>query len=78
MRLGEAVGHAGGLERDQKDLIDLEGMDADLAARLAASSVRTRDDLADLAVDELTEISGIDAEQAKSLIMKAREHWFTA
>ena len=34
------------------------------------------DDLADLAVDELTDITGQSAEQATSLIMKARAHWF--
>ena len=35
-------------------------------------------DLADLAVDELTEMVGLDDAQARDLIMKAREHWFTA
>jgi transcription termination/antitermination protein NusA len=39
--------------------------------------VHKRDDLADLAVDELTEMTGMDEEDAKALIMKAREHWFT-
>jgi N utilization substance protein A len=39
--------------------------------------VHTRDDLADLAVDELTEITGVGEDEAKALIMKAREHWFT-
>jgi N utilization substance protein A len=39
--------------------------------------VHTRDDLADLAVDELTDITGQSADEAKTLIMKAREHWFT-
>jgi transcription termination factor NusA len=39
--------------------------------------VHTRDDLADLAVDELTEMTGQSEEEAKALIMKAREHWFT-
>jgi N utilization substance protein A len=38
--------------------------------------VNTRDDLADLAVDELTEITGQSADDAKALILKAREHWF--
>jgi N utilization substance protein A len=38
--------------------------------------VRTRDDLADLAVDELSEMTGMDAERAKKLIMAARAHWF--
>jgi len=44
---------------------------------LAQSDVHTLDDLADLAVDELTEITGQSDEEAKTLIMKAREHWFT-
>ena len=34
-------------------------------------------DLADLATDELTDITGQSAEDATALIMKAREHWFT-
>jgi N utilization substance protein A len=59
-----------------KDLLGLEGMDNALAARLAEGGVKTRDDLADLAVDELVELGGIDEERAKALIMKAREHWF--
>jgi N utilization substance protein A len=62
----------------QKELLDLDGMDADLAAKLAQAGVKTRDDLADLAVDDLLEISGIEAERARTLIMKAREHWFAA
>jgi transcription termination factor NusA len=40
--------------------------------------VHTRDDLADLATDELTEITGQSADEATALIMKAREHWFSA
>ncbi len=59
-----------------QDLRDLEGLSPDLIARLAEGGVHTRDDLADLAVDELTEMTGIDEERAKALIMKAREHWF--
>ena len=39
-------------------------------------SVKTRDDLADLAVDELSEMTGLEAEKAKKLIMAARAHWF--
>ena len=57
-------------------LLGLEGMDKDLATKLAKSGVKTRDDLADLATDDLVEMAGIEAERAKSLIMKAREHWF--
>lgn len=66
------------LESVSQDLRDLEGLDADLIARLAEGGIHTRDDLADLAVDELTELTGVADEQAKALIMKAREHWFTA
>ena len=64
------------LLRGAKDLLDLDGMDADLAAKLAENAIRTRDDLGELAVDELTEMTGIDEERAKTLIMAARAHWF--
>ncbi len=60
-----------------QDLRDLEGLDPELIPKLADGGVHTRDDLADLAVDELIDISGLDEEKAKTLIMKAREHWFT-
>jgi N utilization substance protein A len=67
------------VSQDLRDLeLDGKGLSADLIAKLAAGGIHTRDDLADLAVDELTELSGIDDEQARALIMKAREHWFTA
>ena len=64
------------VEEVSQDLRDLEGLTPDLIAKLADGGIHTRDDLADLAVDELTEISGIDDEQAKTLIMQARAHWF--
>jgi N utilization substance protein A len=59
-----------------EDLLSLEGMDRDLAARLADANIHTRDELAELAVDELTEISGIDDQRARALIVAARAHWF--
>ncbi len=59
-----------------QNLLQLEGMDTALAAKLAEGGVKTRDDLADLAVDELSELTGIEDERAKSLIMAARAHWF--
>ena len=58
------------------DLRDLEGMTPELLAKLATGNVHTRDELADLATDELVEIAGLDEEAATALIMKAREHWF--
>jgi N utilization substance protein A len=65
------------VEEVSQDLRDLEGLTTDLIARLAEGGVHTRDELADLAVDELTEITGQSEDEAKALIMKAREHWFT-
>ena len=64
------------VEEVSQDLRDLEGLTPALIAQLAESGVHTRDDLADLAVDELTDITGQSADEAKALIMKAREHWF--
>ncbi len=74
--LTEAIKREENLEQAEKDLLDLEDMDADLAAKLAENSIRTRDDLGELAVDELTEMTGIDDERASRLIMAARAHWF--
>ena len=57
------------------DLLLLEGMQPDLALALASRGVRTREDLAEQAVDDLLDIQGLTAEEAGKLIMKAREHW---
>ena len=65
------------VEAVAEDLRELEGMNAELLAALAEAGVRTRDDLADLAVDELTDITGQTEDEARALIMKAREHWFS-
>ena len=74
--LTEAIVREENLEKADRTLFDVEGMDPDLAARLASSAVRTRDDLADLGVDELVEMTGIEEARARSLIMAARAHWF--
>ena len=60
------------------DLLLLEGMSPDLALALARRGVRTREELAEQAVDDLMEIEGLGAEEAGKLIMKARAHWFEA
>jgi N utilization substance protein A len=60
------------------DLLLLEGMQPDLALALARRGVRTREDLAEQAIDDLLDIQGLTAEEAGKLIMKAREHWFAA
>ena len=74
--LTEAIATEEKIEKTSEDLLSLEGMDRALAASLADAGVRTRDDLAELAVDELVEATGIDEERAKDLILKARAHWF--
>ncbi len=58
------------------DLLLLAGMQPDLALALASRGVRTREDLAEQAIDDLLDIQGLTAEEAGKLIMKAREHWF--
>jgi len=74
--LTEAIATEERIGTTAEDLLALEGMNRELAARLADAKVYTRDDLAELAVDELLEIAELDEEQAKDLIMKARAHWF--
>lgn len=64
------------MEAVSQDLRDLEGLTAELVGKLSQAGVQTRDDLADLAVDELTDITGQSEEDARALILKAREHWF--
>ena len=74
--LTQAIATEEKLNETADDLLSLEGMDRGLAVKLAEANVRTRDDLAELAVDELIEITELDEERAKALILKAREHWF--
>jgi len=74
--LTQAIANEEKLNTTSEDLLSLEGMDRDLAARLADANVHTRDELAELAVDELMEATQVDEQRAKDLIMKARAHWF--
>ncbi|MBC9907844.1 MULTISPECIES: transcription termination factor NusA [Achromobacter] len=73
--LTEAIAQEERLETAQ-DLLELEGMTPELAAKLAERQVHTRDDLAELATDELAEIAGLTEQEASDLIMRARAHWF--
>ncbi|MBR1648965.1 MAG: transcription termination/antitermination protein NusA [Alphaproteobacteria bacterium] len=55
------------------------GLDQDLILVLAENGVKTLDDVADLATDELIEILGEDSlsiDEANKVIMAARQHWF--
>src|SRR4051812_8022685 len=71
-----AIANEEKVEGVDPELLKLEGMDTQLAAKLSEGSIKTRDDLADLAVDELSDLTGLDEEKAKKLIMAARAHWF--
>jgi len=74
--LTEAIAKEEKIDQSSDDLLSLEGMDSDLAAKLSDAGVHSRDDLAELAVDELQEATGIDEARARELILKARAHWF--
>src|SRR5207253_539144 len=74
--LTEAIVREESVENVEEALLNLEGMDTEIASALAAHGISTRDALADLAGDELVELTGIPAERAQDLIMKARAHWF--
>ncbi len=59
------------------DLKEMEGMNIELAYKLAQNGVVTMEDLAEQSVDELLGIDeAMGEEQAAQLIMKAREPWF--
>ena len=62
--------------RPSEDLLNLEGMDEALAYTLAGRGIVTQEDLAELAVDELMDVEGMDEERAAALIMTARAPWF--
>ena len=58
------------------DLLNMEGMDDELALQLAKKNILSMEDLAEQAVDELMDIEGMDEERAGELIMTARAPWF--
>jgi N utilization substance protein A len=60
------------------DLLAITGMNPDLALSLARLGVRTREQLAEQSIDDLSGIDGLDEQGAGVLIMKAREIWFQA
>jgi N utilization substance protein A len=74
--LTDAIAREESVENVEEAMLSLEGMDIDIASKLAAHGITTRDALADLAGDELVELTGMDAGKAQDLIMKARAHWF--
>lgn len=65
-----------GANEPAQDLLEMRGMDKQLAYVLASMEVITMEDLAEQSVDELMEIEGMTEEWAAELIMTAREPWF--
>jgi transcription termination/antitermination protein NusA len=74
--LMQAIASEEKVEEVASDLKALEGMDGQIARMLAAKGIHTQEELAELAVDDLVELTSMDAERAKTLIMAARAPWF--
>lgn len=64
------------LDEIEEELKNLNGIDLDMLRDLAQAGITTRDSLAELSTDELIEITGVSEEDAKTVILAAREHWF--
>jgi len=63
----------------ENDMADVAGVTASMMVTLGEAGLKTRDDLADLAGDELIEILGegsLSLDKANEIIMAARAHWF--
>ena len=70
--LTDAIVREEAVESAAADLMSVDGMDDDTAALLTSKGIQNAEDLADLAVDELVELTAMDEERAKALIMTAR------
>lgn len=73
--LSRALKREENLRQADATLLAIEGMDNDLAAKLVEHGVKTANDLADLASDELVEMTGVAEDRANALIMAARATW---
>ena len=74
--LVQAIASEEKVEEVASDLQALEGMDGQTARMLASKGIHTQEELAELAVDDLVELTEMDTERAKGLIMAARAPWF--
>jgi len=74
--LMKAISQEESVNEPQKDLLEMDGMNSELANMLASKGVCTMEDLAELAIDELQEIEDMSEESASALIMTARAPWF--
>lgn len=73
--LARALKREENLRQADASLLELEGMDHDLASRLVSEGIKTADELGDLDTEELMEKGGIAEEKARALIMAARARW---
>lgn len=74
--LTRAISQEEDVSEPQQDLLEMEGMETDLAYKLAEMGITSMEDLAEQSVDELLEIEGMTDERASQLIMTARAPWF--
>ena len=63
-------------EKEENDLMSVEGMDMVLALELSQKGIGNREELAEQSTEELTALIDISDEDAGDLIMRARAHWF--
>lgn len=74
--LMKAISQEESVDEPQQDLLEMDGMNNELANVLASKGVCTMEDLAELAIDELQDIQEMSEESASALIMTARAPWF--
>ena len=76
--LTQAIASEEGLSGAQleADLLNMEGMDDELAMSLAGKGILNMEDLAEQSIDDLMDIDGMSEERAGKLIMTARAPWF--
>ncbi|MFT7433490.1 MAG: N utilization substance protein A [Alphaproteobacteria bacterium] len=63
----------------EQELVDLHGLKIENLLHVVRKDIKTLDDFAELATDELLELlpeGAMTQHQAESLIMEARKHWF--
>ncbi|MCX8501200.1 MAG: transcription termination factor NusA [Alphaproteobacteria bacterium] len=64
----------------QPEVLSLPHMTLEFAVKLGKTGIRSRDDVGDLATDELREVVGessLNLASANEVILAARAHWFT-
>ncbi len=74
--LMKAISQEESVKEPQQDLLEMDGMNTELANKLASKNICSMEDLAELAIDELQEIEDMSEESASALIMTARAPWF--